>query len=266
MKNQKLLEILEMALDLFQSMQRRANEPLSANKFFEKTIPFVRLMLYNRASNKSELWKGLMPMDALGKPVSMKSLEMAKKRNKKVYITDIAINKVPFIQYKGFTDNQNHIMRELAQEVLMLSKDENDSNEVAITCDLGVDNPLEVYGVSFGTEHEVDVRADTLSNHILVSQKSVAVVVLHNHPSIQTFSIQDIRFFIEFSVLEVMVVVSDQGTVHYLRREESYDLKKAISLFNECVEGLKKDSPLTEVYLAALSFLAKSSEVGVYYR
>lgn len=205
-------------------------------------------------------------MGALDEPVNLKSLEMAKKRDKKVYITDIAINKVPFVQYKGFTDSQNQIMRELAQEVLTVSKDENDSNEVAITCDLGVNNPLEVYGVSFGTEHEVDVRADTLSNHILVSRESVAVVVLHNHPSTQTFSIQDIRFFIEFSVLEVMVVVSNQGTVHYLKREESYDLKKAAALFNECVENLKKDSPLTEIYFAALLFLARSSEVGIYYR
>lgn len=205
-------------------------------------------------------------MGALDEPVNLKSLEMAKKRDKKVYITDIAINKVPFVQYKGFTDSQNQIMRELAQEVLTVSKDENDSNEVAITCDLGVNNPLEVYGVSFGTEHEVDVRADTLSNHILVSRESVAVVVLHNHPSTQTFSIQDIRFFIEFSVLEVMVVVSNQGTVHYLKREESYDLKKAVALFNECVENLKKDSPLTEIYFAALLFLARSSEVGIYYR
>lgn len=207
-----------------------------------------------------------MPMGALDEPVNLKSLKMAKKYDKKVYITDIAINKVPFVQYKGFTDSQNQIMRELAQEVLTVSKDENDSNEVAITCDLGVNNPLEVYGVSFGTEHEVDVRADTLSNHILVSRESVAVVVLHNHPSTQTFSIQDIRFFIEFSVLEVMVVVSNQGTVHYLKREESYDLKKAAALFNECVENLKKDSPLTEIYLAALLFLARCSEVGIYYR
>lgn len=205
-------------------------------------------------------------MGVLDGLVNLKSLEMAKKRDKKVYITDIAINKVPFIQYKGFTDSQNQIMRELAQEVLTVSKDENDSNEVAITCDLGVNNPLEVYGVSFGTEHEVDVRADTLSNHILVSRESVAVVVLHNHPSTQTFSIQDIRFFIEFSVLEVMVVVSNQGTVHYLKREESYDLKKAAALFNECVEDLKKDSPLTEIYFASLLFLARSSEVGIYYR
>lgn len=205
-------------------------------------------------------------MDASHKPINSESLGMAKKRDKKVYITDIAINKVPLVQYNGFTDNQNQLMQKLAQEVLTVSKEQNDSNEVAITCDLGADNPLEVYGVSFGTEHEVDVRADTLSNHILVSQKTVAIVVLHNHPSTQTFSIQDIRFFIEFSVKEVMVVVSNQGTIHYLRREENYNLKKAAALFNECVENLEKDSPLTEVYLASLSFLAKSSEAGIYYR
>ena len=205
-------------------------------------------------------------MDASHKPINSESLGMAKKRDKKVYITDIAINKVPLVQYNGFTDNQNQLMQKLAQEVLTVSKEQNDSNEVAITCDLGADNPLEVYGVSFGTEHEVDVRADTLSNHILVSQKTVAVVVLHNHPSTQTFSIQDIRFFIEFSVKEVMVVVSNQGTIHYLRLEENYNLKKAAALFNECVENLEKDSPLTEVYLASLSFLAKSSEAGIYYR
>lgn len=216
--------------------------------------------------SRQEACKGAIPMDNTEKLTKLESLEMAKKRGKKVYITDIAIDKVPFVQYQGFTNEQNNIMRELAQEVLTVSKDENNSNEVAITCDLGADNPLEVYGVSFGNEHEVDVRADTLSNHILVSQKSVAVVVLHNHPSTQTFSIQDIRFFIEFSVLEVMVVVSNQGTVHYLKRENSYDLKKAITLFNECVENLKKNSPLTELYLAALSFLAKSSEAGIYYR
>lgn len=207
-----------------------------------------------------------MSVDVSDKQINPESLGMATKRDKKVYITDIAISKVPLVQYKGFTDNQNRVMQRLAQEVLTVSKKENDSNKVAITCDLGADNPLEVYGISFGTEHEVDVRADTLSNHILVSQKSVVVVVLHNHPSTQTFSIQDIRFFLEFPVLEVMVVVSNQGAVHYLRREESYDLKKAVALFNECVEDLGKDSPLTEIYLASLSFLAKSSEVGIYYR
>ena len=122
----------------------------------------------------------------------MSELNQAKRRNRKVYITDIAIDKVPYIEYRGFDEDKCKIMQELAKNVLLLSKEENDSNEVAITCDLGLPNPLEQFGIALGTEHEVDILADTLSNHIIVSQKSVAVVVLHNHPSTQTFSLQDI--------------------------------------------------------------------------
>jgi hypothetical protein len=86
-------------------------------------------------------------------------------------------------------------MRRLTQEVLILSKEENHSNEVAITVDIMSDNPLENYGISYGDEHSVTIAADTLSNHLLVSQDSIAIVVLHNHPSIQTFSLADITFF-----------------------------------------------------------------------
>lgn len=196
----------------------------------------------------------------------MEELEQAKRRDRKIYITDVAIDKVPLIEYKGFTEIQNKIMKELAQEVLTISKDINESNEVAITCDLGVQDPLENYGIALGNEHEVNVLADTLSNHILVSRESVAVVILHNHPSSQTFSLQDIQFFIEFPMIEVIVVVSNQGTVHYLKRDKDYNLKQAINLFNECIDGLTKNSPMLEVYLASLSFLAKCSEVGLYYR
>ena len=45
-----------------------------------------------------------MPMDVSDKPINLKSLEMAKNRDKKVYITDIAIDKVPLNEYYGFTD------------------------------------------------------------------------------------------------------------------------------------------------------------------
>ena len=157
-------------------------------------------------------------------------LKQAKRRDRKVYITDIAIDKVPYIKYDGFTDERNRIMQELAKDVLLLSKERNDSNEVAITCDLGAENPLGSFGVSLGTEHEVDILADTLSNHIIVSRESVAVVVLHNHPSTQTFSLQDIHFFIRHPMIEVIVAVSNQGTIHYLKRDIEYDYKKSISV------------------------------------
>lgn len=189
----------------------------------------------------------------------------SKRRDKKVYITDIAIKKVPYIEYKGFTEEQNKRMRNLIQEVLVLSKEKKQSNEVALTCDIGSDTDLES-GISFGTEHEVDILADTWSNHLIMSNKSIAVVVLHNHPSTQTFSLQDIHFFIQFPMIKMIVVVSNQGTVHYLERNDPYDYESVSGLFMESIEGLDKKSSIKEQYFAALSFLARCSEVGLYYR
>ena len=152
-----------------------------------------------------------------------KELKQAKKRTEKIYITDIAIQKVPYIRYKNFSEKQNMIMRQLARDVLSLSKEFNDSNEVAITCDIGADMPLDEYGISYGTEHSVQITSDTLSNHILTSADSVSVVILHNHPSSQTFSLEDIRFFLVYSTVAVISVVSNQGTIHYLYKDKKYD-------------------------------------------
>lgn len=66
----------------------------------------------------------------------------AKKRKKKVFITDIAIEKVPLIQYRGLSDMENYVLYQLAKLVLLTSQTENNSNEVAITCTLDADNPL----------------------------------------------------------------------------------------------------------------------------
>ena len=205
-------------------------------------------------------------MDVSDKPIKAESLEMAKKRDKKVYITDVAIDKVPLIEYYGFTDEQNRIMQELARNVLVISKESNDSNEVALTCDLGKPDPLHNFGVALGTEHDVDVLSDTLSNHMIVSSKSVAVVLLHNHPSTQTFSLEDVQFFVQHPMLAVIVVVSNQGTVHYMKRDKDFDYGKVAVLFKECIQGLKRNSPSQEVYMATLTFLAKCSEAGLYYR
>ena len=199
-------------------------------------------------------------------PINLESLEMSKKRDKKVYITDIAIDKVPLIEYYGFTDEQNQIMQELARNVLVISKESNDSNEVALTSDLGKPDPLHNFGVALGTEHDVDVLSDTLSNHMIVSSQSVAVVLLHNHPSTQTFSLEDVQFFVQHPMLTVIVVVSNQGTVHYLKRDKDFDYGKVVVLFKECIHGLKRNSPSSEVYMATLTFLAKCSEAGLYYR
>lgn len=60
-------------------------------------------------------------------------LRMSKKRDHKIMITEEAIRKVPFIRYREIPEDEYEIIHELAKQVLQLSKDENGSNEVAIT-------------------------------------------------------------------------------------------------------------------------------------
>ena len=189
----------------------------------------------------------------------------AKKRDRKIYITDIARKKIPRIKYRGLTETENDILYQLAIWVLWTSQMKNDSNEVAITCSLDMENPLDEVGISYGNEHEVDICADTLSYHLLVSGNK-CVVVLHNHPSTQTLSLEDISFFMHFTSVKIIAVVTNQGNIHYLCKDDDYDRDAAKKLFKECVDNLGDSFNAKELYAAGLSFLARCSEVGLYYR
>ena len=106
--------------------------------------------------------------------------------------------------------------------------------------------------------------ADPITFHLLRTGENVAIV--HNHPSTQTLSIEDIKFFLHFSRLRLIVVVSNQGTVHYLMKDKDYDFEKAEKLRCECVEELNNNSSAKECYAAALDYLTHCSEVGLLYK
>lgn len=192
------------------------------------------------------------------------NLGQAKKRNAKVWITEVAIKKVPFIEYKGLTARQNENIQKLAKRVLRLSKEQNDSNEVAITCDMADENMMDNFGVAFGDEISVSVNSDTLSFHILMTAREATVIVLHNHPSTKTFSVNDLRYLFMYASIRMLVVVSNQGTIHYIRKEDTFDRDKAQKLLKECVEK-NWDCTAAGAYKTSKSFLALCSEVGMFY-
>lgn len=188
-----------------------------------------------------------------------------KNRDKKIAITDIAIDKIPHIEYKGLSAEENDTLFKLAKLVLLTAQTENESNEVAATCTLDADDPLEVVGMSYGDEHGVDVCADVTSYHMLMSAMNCAIVVVHNHPSTQTLSIEDLRFFLHFASVRILVVVTNQGTIHYITKDKGYEYQDAKTLLKECIEGLTDKSPTKEIYMASLTFLSRCSEVGLFY-
>ena len=63
----------------------------------------------------------------------------------------------------------------------------------------------------------------------------------------------------------MMVVVTNQGTIHYICKDEGYSYEEAKALFDDCLEGLTIHSSAEDFYLAGLEFLSECSTVGLFY-
>lgn len=157
---------------------------------------------------------------------NLKDLEMAKKRNHKIMITDEAIKKVPRIQYKNIPESEYDIIQELAKNVLQISKDKNNSNEVAITYSMDsmelIQKGEEYIGVALGSEHTVDPLSSTTAYHLVASAKDCIVIVLHNHPSLSDFSLSNIQFLFQYTSVKMIVAVTNLGSISYLAKGKKY--------------------------------------------
>ena len=200
---------------------------------------------------------------------NLNNLEMAKKRNHKIMITDEAINKIPRIKYRDIPENEYDNLWDLAKNVLKISKEENNSNEVAITYSLDnaklIEQGERYIGVALGGEHNVDPLSDTTAYHLVSSVKKCVVIVLHNHPSLSDFSLTDVQFLLKYDNIKMMVVITNLGSISYLVKGWKYDLEKAIALFNEAVDKNNKAEKLKDLQNAAIYFLKNSCNAGIYY-
>lgn len=91
-------------------------------------------------------------------------------------ITDIAISKIPYYRYAGYTDEQNILVHELCTFLLSLSQKNNNSKEIAFVYDLSKfkelnNNILNDVGISYGTTDSVKICEDTKTNSIFCRAK-----------------------------------------------------------------------------------------------
>ena len=199
----------------------------------------------------------------------MNGLEMAKKRMRKIMITDMAIEKVPLIKYREIPESEYLMLQELAKEVLMVSKNENDSNEVALTYSLDYRNLIaegkEFMGVALGDEHSVDPCMNTVAYHLITTSIQCVVIVLHNHPSLSKFSLEDIKFFLSNGTVKMMVVVTNLGNISYLVKKENFNRKKAIEIYNHAVNVYSEGSNIRDYQKAVFCFLSNCHEANIVY-
>ena len=200
---------------------------------------------------------------------TLNDLEMAKKRDRKIMITNEAIRKVPRIKYKNIPESEYNVIQELARNVLRISKNENNSNEVAITYGMDsverIKKGEEYIGVALGCEHGVDPISNTTAYHLVSSAEDCIVIVLHNHPSLSDFSLSDVQFLLRYASVKMMVVVTNLGSISYLVKGKGYAYDKAVALFNEAVSSNNEAKDLKGLKKAADHFLKNCYMVGIDY-
>ena len=200
---------------------------------------------------------------------NLKDLEMAKKKDHKIVITNEAIRKVPRIKYKNIPESEYDTIQELARNVLRISKNENNSNEVAITYGMDsverIKKGEEYIGVALGSEHGVDPISNTTAYHLVSSAEECIVIVLHNHPSLSDFSLSDVQFLLRYTSVKMMVVVTNLGSISYLVKGKGYAYDKAVALFNEAVSSNNEAKDLKGLKKAADHFLKNCYMVGIDY-
>lgn len=201
----------------------------------------------------------------------LNAMEMAKKRDRKIAITDEAISKVPVIEYKSIPSSQYRIINELAKEALIISKEDNDNNEVAITyrmsslSEMKEDERTKVMGVALGDEHSVDPEEDTVSYHLLNSTADCIVIIVHNHPSLSKISLADVRYLLQYHSLKMIVAVTNYGNITYLVKSEKYNRESAINLYDKCVDMYNDADDLKGYQDATEHFLDKCHSSGLIY-
>lgn len=198
----------------------------------------------------------------------LSSLE-SNKRDKKVAINDIAISKVPFIEYKSISADHYETLHYLAKAVLQISKDENDSNEIAIVYDLDspfiVGNSDDYIAWARGDEDSVDPASDTETNHILVSAKGCVIVVLHNHPNLSKVSLEDVAFLLKYAAVKMIVAVTNRGSIGYVVKSEKYDRLKALEILRTAIDMNNSAKTLQEKQDASDYFIKNCYQAGLLY-
>ena len=200
----------------------------------------------------------------------LKSLSMGNKRNHKIMITDLAIEKVPLVKYKEISPIEYLNLQNLAKQVLILSKEKNNSNEVAIIYSLEhaklEQKGYPYIGISFGNEHGVNPIENPISSQLMHTGENCVMVCLHNHPSLSKISLDDVNFFLKQERLKLLITVTNLGSISYIVKTSNFDWHKAVDVYNRAVTQNNLGNKLKDYQKAALFFLRNCYEANIIYQ
>ena len=255
----KLKRFAEGTLDpntakAYRKKVRQAQQELKA--FVDANSDVLR-----RDYSREKVYGGIDKSENYGiiKAGGVKTLEQAKKRDHKIYITDVAIDSVDRVKPSDFTDEQAENMQIKHKELLKLAKDKNESNEVLFIDDLNFKSEVQILGEEF----VVSPAKNPFAVSVVRNAERQSLIYLHNHPSTNNFSIADIDTFICEGSIKAMSVVTNQGEVYVLNKKADYEYNKARQLMSDTFYSFEEDEIDNNEFVKR--FIKKCNEGGIEY-
>ena len=152
--------------------------------------------------------------------------------DKPSFISIAAIGNIPYIDFPDFTEEQNKVFQNMAKEVLTVSREENNFNEVSITYRVDLDKEdKNAFRKILGDEKEVKFMSDPVIRDMLSSTKEMLIVNLHNHSNGSKFSVRDLLAFSSNDNIRAMAIISNKGNISLLYRPEMINIRDVVPYY-----------------------------------
>ena len=100
---------------------------------------------------------------------------------------------------------------------------------------------------------------------MIMKSQECAVVSLHNHPTLSLVSLMDIRFFLRYHSIKLLVIVTNMGSVSYLVKSSKYEYAAAIDFVNDVITMHNIADNIKGYQKAVQYFLSNCYKVGIIY-
>lgn len=167
-------------------------------------------------------------------------------------VTDDSIQSVPCTKSALLSSEANEELRESHRQLLRSVQDKPVGTEAAEICNMDG----KCLKIQMGTVGKVSVPT---------SDKPF--IAVHNHPSGETFSLQDISFFAVDDQMKILTAVGNNGTVHLIEKAEDYDFSGLYHLLQESMDKVPDFKSNPEKYVSFMETLLKeASKFGYKYQ
>lgn len=175
--------------------------------------------------------------------------------DRKVYITEQAIDKVKQVEFEGLLDSVG--LQELHRELLRKSMGDNDSNEVLTIVNV---NDYNQKVITFGSERSVMPSKNIEALTMMQKSKYQSVYWLHNHGFTNEFSYNDLGCFYDERI-KALTIVTNKGKIAVINKTKKYSVQKFHDIIIE--ERGKYENPIDHSDEIAQAILRRHNECGI---